>query len=76
MSDCNKAIELDPKEFAAWFNKGNVEMRLGRYEDAEESFRQGADLAPGIPGYRLRQAQVRAARATRGCGGSQGMHVL
>lgn len=41
----------------AWL-QGNVEMRLQQYEAAEESFRQAADLAPGIAGYRLRQAQV------------------
>ncbi len=33
-------------------------MRLGQFEEAEASFSRAADLAPGIAGYRLRQAQL------------------
>lgn len=52
LQDCNEAIERDPKEFAAWFNKGNALARLQDYAGALESYRTAADLAPGIAGYR------------------------
>ncbi|PNW77445.1 hypothetical protein CHLRE_10g436850v5 [Chlamydomonas reinhardtii] len=58
LADCASAIERDPKEFAAHFNKGNVELRLQDWAAAAASFSQAADLAPGIPGYRLRAAQL------------------
>ena len=50
--DCNEAIQRDPKEFAAWFNKGNALARLQDYAGALDSYRTAADLAPGIAGYR------------------------
>lgn len=56
IEDCSKAIASDPKEFAAYFDKGNIEMRLGLYHDASESFAVAADLAPGLAGYRVRSA--------------------
>jgi predicted Zn-dependent protease len=51
-----------------------MQMRLGQYEEALESFQVAADLAPGIAGYRLREAQLlfqnakseEAVRMTRG----------
>lgn len=52
MQDCDEAIAHDAKEFAAWFNKGNAQARLEDYAEALESYRQAADLAPGIAGYR------------------------
>ena len=52
LQDCNQAIERDPKEFAAWFNKGNALARLQDFAGALESYRTAADLAPGIAGYR------------------------
>lgn len=58
MQDCNDAIERDPKEFTAWFNKGNVVMRLEDYATAQQCYQKAADLAPGIAGYRLRQAEL------------------
>lgn len=93
--DCSKAIELDPKEFAAWFDRraacvaagyplpaacacsqsalplhgsrhthtlslsrrrGNIDMRLGDYQQALQDFQTAADLAPGLAGEVLRQA--------------------
>ena len=33
-------------------------MRLGQFAFALDSFRTAADLAPGLPGYRLRQATL------------------
>ena len=52
LQDCNEAIERDPKEFAAWFNKGNALARLHDYSGALESYKKAADLAHGIAGYR------------------------
>ena len=50
MQDCDSAVQRDDHEFAAFFNRGNVEMRLKAYPQALESFRTAADLAPGISG--------------------------
>ncbi|GLI63962.1 hypothetical protein VaNZ11_007129 [Volvox africanus] len=58
LEDCDSAIALDAREFAAWFNKGNVELRLHDYDAALACFSTAADLAPGIAGYRLRVAQL------------------
>eukprot|EP00891_Asterochloris_glomerata_P007688 jgi/Astpho2/7688/Aster-x0780 len=58
VADCQAAIDRDPKEAAAWFNKGNAEMRLGDYTSALTSYTYAADAAPGIAGYRLREAQL------------------
>ena len=41
---------MDPKEFAAWFNKGNLQVRLGDFKSALASYTTAADLAPGISG--------------------------
>jgi hypothetical protein len=38
--------------------QGNVELRLGDFLAARDSFSQAADLAPGIAGYRLRAGQL------------------
>ncbi|KAG2501266.1 hypothetical protein HYH03_001072 [Edaphochlamys debaryana] len=58
LADCDAAIERDRQEFAAWFNKGNVQLRLGEYDNALASYSAAADLAPGIAGYRLRAGQL------------------
>ncbi|DBA96166.1 hypothetical protein WJX77_001862 [Trebouxia sp. C0004] len=58
VKDCDLAIERDPKEFAAWFNRGNALARLQDYNGALDSYRTAADLAPGIAGYRLREAEL------------------
>lgn len=58
LADCDSAIERDAKEFAAWFNKGNVQLRLTDYDAAYSAFSRAADLAPGIAGYRLRAGQL------------------
>jgi tetratricopeptide (TPR) repeat protein len=56
IADCRRAIELDPNESASYFNKGNMEAELGDYRPALDSYTVSADLSPGIPGYRSRQA--------------------
>ena len=48
--DCDGATAMDPKEFAAWFNKGNLQVRLGDFKSALASYTTAADLAPGISG--------------------------
>jgi len=59
------AISLDSKEFAAWYNRGCVrqdqaELSNNSDEDfwamALADFSTAADLAPGLAGYRLKQA--------------------
>lgn len=43
---------------AAWFDRGNVCLRLADYSGALDAFATAADLAPGLAGYRLRHAQL------------------
>ena len=49
------ATERDPEEFAAFYDLGLIEMRLGQYEESSEHLQKAADLA-AIPGYRVRSA--------------------
>ena len=49
-ADCDRAIELDGREFAAWFDRGNIQMRLEDYPAALTDFSTAADLAPGLAG--------------------------
>ncbi len=56
LADCDAAIERDPKEFAAWFDRGNIRMRLEQWGDALTDFSTAADLAPGLPGGQPMQA--------------------
>ena len=74
LADCDAAIAADASEFAAHFDRGGVLQRLGDVDGALAAFREAADLAPGIPGYRLREGELRfeagdapgAARVIRG----------
>jgi tetratricopeptide (TPR) repeat protein len=34
----DEAIRLDPKDYAAWHNKGNALMYLGKYDEAIEAW--------------------------------------
>lgn len=54
--DAREASLLDPREFAAFFDLGNILERQGEFPAALEAFARAADLAPGLPGYRLREA--------------------
>lgn len=58
IADCKTAIENDPEEFAAWYNLGNVEVRVKDYDNALRSYERASLLAPGIAGYRFKQALV------------------
>lgn len=58
LDDLSTAIALDPTEFTAYFNRGNVYLRLQDFDAASSSFTAAADLAPGIAGYRLRAATL------------------
>lgn len=66
ISDCDRAIQLDPKEYAAWFDRGNVHMRLGDYAAALVDFRTAADLAPGLAGTEGGSLSGAAATSTAG----------
>ncbi|MBC2698140.1 MAG: tetratricopeptide repeat protein [ANME-2 cluster archaeon] len=41
-----KAIEIKPDDFSAWYNKGNTLVNLGRYEDALEAFEKATEIKP------------------------------
>lgn len=58
INDCKSAIERDPEEYAAWFNLGNVDARVKNYEEALTAYARASLLAPGIAGYRLKQALI------------------
>ncbi|GAB4821919.1 hypothetical protein N2152v2_008965 [Parachlorella kessleri] len=58
LADCDAAIQRDSREFAAWFDRGDIAMRLERYDQALTDFRTAANLAPGLAGYRLREATL------------------
>lgn len=56
IDDCKAAIVNDPNEYAAWFNLGNVYARVEDYDRSLDAYTRAALLAPGIAGYRLREA--------------------
>jgi tetratricopeptide (TPR) repeat protein len=60
---------------AAWFDRGNIEQRLGDFEAALADYSRAADLAPGLAGYRLRQATLlfQVGRAEKACRMMQGV---
>ncbi|CAM6112248.1 unnamed protein product [Calypogeia fissa] len=58
IADCKTAIENDPEEPAAWYNLGNVEARVKDYDTSLLAYQKASILAPGIAGYRFRQALV------------------
>ena len=55
-ADCTAAISLDAREFAAWHNRGQIEADMGLWREALDDYTKAADLAPGLAGYRLKQA--------------------
>ncbi|XP_024534367.1 small glutamine-rich tetratricopeptide repeat-containing protein alpha-like isoform X1 [Selaginella moellendorffii] len=58
IADCEAAIKIDPREYAAWYNLGNVDVRVKNYAAAASAYERAATLAPGIAGYRFKQALV------------------
>lgn len=58
IEDCKSAIVNDPEEFAAWYNLGNVDVKVQDYDGALVAYERASALAPGIAGYRLKQALV------------------
>ncbi|KAJ7520906.1 hypothetical protein O6H91_19G029200 [Diphasiastrum complanatum] len=58
ISDCKSAILNDPDEYAAWYNLGNVDVHVKDYPAALAAYERASTLAPGIAGYRLKQALV------------------
>lgn len=57
-ADLEKAIEIDPDEFVAYYDLGLIELRLGEFEQSSMHLQTAADLAPGIAGYRVRAAAL------------------
>ena len=58
LADASAACVADPTEAAAFYDAGGILQRLGRTADALAAFTTAADLAPGLPGYRLRVATL------------------
>ncbi|XP_057845612.2 uncharacterized protein LOC131055019 [Cryptomeria japonica] len=58
IEDCKSAIVNDPEEFAAWYNLGNVDVKVQDYDGALVAYERASTLAPGIAGYRLKQALI------------------
>jgi tetratricopeptide (TPR) repeat protein len=46
------------QEYAAWFNLGNVDARINKFDDALVAYKRASLLAPGIAGYRLKEALI------------------
>ena len=40
----NKAIEMDPENFVAYFNRASIKMRLGDIEGARKDFKESENL--------------------------------
>jgi Flp pilus assembly protein TadD len=38
----DKALELYPDDYNAWYNKGTALNNLGRYEEAQIAFKKGS----------------------------------
>lgn len=81
--DLEKAIEIDPEEFVAYYDLGLIELRLGDFEKSSNHLQKAADLAPGIAGYRVRAAVLlfqtgnvtKAAQQLRGVVRKYGMYA-
>ena len=58
IEDCKSAIVNDPEEFAAWYNLGNVDVKVQDYDGGLYAYERASTLAPGIVGYRLKQELV------------------
>jgi formylglycine-generating enzyme required for sulfatase activity len=44
LEDFDKALEIDPRNAAAWYGKGEVAGRLGRAEESRKAFEKAAEL--------------------------------
>ena len=42
----NKAIEIDPKDASAWYNRGKTLVNLSRNEEALEAYNEAIELDP------------------------------
>ena len=55
MEDYDKAIELDPNDAAAYYNRGDFYSNLGQYERAIEDYDKAIQLNPdAADAYSLR----------------------
>ena len=61
IKDYDKAIELDPNDAAAYYNRGHSYSDLGQYQRAIEDFDKAIELDPNDAEARtLRQRALRA----------------
>ena len=51
IDDYTKAIELDPRLAAAWFNRGTVLYRLGLFEEGLRDLKKSVELDPKNPEF-------------------------
>ncbi len=52
----DRALEIDPKDPAAWYNKGNVLSALGLKREAAEAYRRFIACAPASYEQRIQRA--------------------
>jgi len=57
----DKALEIEPRSAATWFNRGNSLDALGRSVEAAESYRRFIDLATPDLSYLVEEARRRIA---------------
>ncbi len=50
LRDLDRAIELDPHQVAAWFNRGTLYLKRGRWKKALADLDRAVELAPEAPG--------------------------
>jgi len=61
LADLNRAIEVDPNMFSAYFNRGQVHEMLGQREKALADYRRFMQIAPqGRPEREIAQRKINA----------------
>ena len=65
VADCTKAIDLDPKNTAAWTNRGNAFASLGQWDKASADFSRSIEINAGAPFPWYGRAMIRLQRGDR-----------
>lgn len=66
LTDCNKAIELDPNYAKAYLRRGEIKMELEQFEEAKQDFNQAHQLDPNLGArQRIKDAELGAKKAAR-----------
>ncbi len=63
--DAGRAIQLDPRAQAAWFNKGEAYLKLGELDAAIDSYTRAVELHPSTVAWARRGAALIAKGAHR-----------